>query len=90
MFHPFVEVRLKRSHDVFFRYWLDAEANDDPVHRRKGASLGGNELTYPPPPPPPPPRRNARHFSSSEFYILIKMSLKFVPKGPIDNNPALL
>ena len=25
-----------------------------------------------------------------EFYILIKISLKFVPKRPIDNNPALV
>ena len=25
-----------------------------------------------------------------KFYILIKMSLMFVPKGPIDNNPALV
>ena len=24
------------------------------------------------------------------FFILIKISLKFVPKGPIDNNPALV
>ena len=25
-----------------------------------------------------------------KFCILIKISLKFVPKGPIDNNPALV
>ena len=24
------------------------------------------------------------------FFILIKISLKLVPKGPIDNNPALV
>ena len=26
---------------------------------------------------------------NEKFCILIKMSLKFVPKGPFDNNPAL-
>ena len=25
-----------------------------------------------------------------KFYILIKISLKFVTKGPIDNNPTLV
>ena len=29
-------------------------------------------------------------FMNEKFYILIKISLKFVPKGPIDNNPALV
>ena len=29
------------------------------------------------------------HFRDEIFCILIKISLKFVPKGPIDNNPAL-
>ena len=29
-------------------------------------------------------------FVSEDFCILIKISLKFVPKVPIDNNPALL
>ena len=29
-------------------------------------------------------------FLNEKFYILIKISLKFVPKGPIDNNPALV
>ena len=42
---------------------------------------------------------NARHFAddifwcifvNEKFCILIKFSLKFVPNGPIDNNPALL
>ena len=27
---------------------------------------------------------------NEKFCILIKISLKFVPKGPIDNNPALV
>ena len=46
-----------------------------------------------------PPGQNGRHFAddifrcifvNENFYILVKISLKFVPKGPIDNNPALV
>ena len=46
-----------------------------------------------------PPGGNDRHFTDNifrcilvneKFCILIKISLKFVPKGPIDNNPALI
>ena len=42
---------------------------------------------------------NGRHFADDTFslilmtemfWILIKISLKFVPRGPIDNNPALV
>ena len=29
-------------------------------------------------------------FMNEKFCILIEMSLKFVPKGPIDNSPALV
>ena len=29
-------------------------------------------------------------FVNEKFYILIRISLKFVRKGPIDNNPALV
>ena len=29
-------------------------------------------------------------FMNEKFCILIKISLKFVPKGPIDNKPALV
>ena len=29
-------------------------------------------------------------FMDEKFCILIKISLKFVPKGPIGNNPALV
>ena len=29
-------------------------------------------------------------FFYEKFCILIKISLKFVPEGPIDNNPALV
>ena len=44
-----------------------------------------------------PPGQNGRHFSddtfrwpNGKFCILIEISLKFVPKGPLDNNPALV
>ena len=45
------------------------------------------------------PRRNIRHFTDDIFkcifmneniLISIKISLKFIPKGPIDNNTALV
>ena len=45
------------------------------------------------------PRQDGRHFSDNIFkciflnenvLILIKISLKFVPKGPINNMPALV
>ena len=45
------------------------------------------------------PGQNGRHFVddifvcifvNEKFYILIRISLKFVPKGSIDNNPALV
>ena len=44
-----------------------------------------------------PPRQNGRHFADNifrsifmneKFWILIKISLKFVSQGPIENNPA--
>ena len=46
-----------------------------------------------------PPGQNGHHFEdgifthivvNDQFCILIIKSLKFVPKGPIDNNPALV
>ena len=46
-----------------------------------------------------PPQQNGRHFPddnfrcilvNKKFCIFIKISLKFVPKGPIDNNQALI
>ena len=46
-----------------------------------------------------PPGQNDRHFAddifssiymNEKFCILIKISLKFVPKGAIDNNPPLV
>ena len=41
------------------------------------------------------PRQNGRHFADENFlnekaYMSIKISLKFVPKGPINNIPALV
>ena len=50
-------------------------------------------------PHPHPPGQNGRHFADDIFmcifvnekvYIMIKISLKFVPKGQIDNKPALV
>ena len=51
-------------------------------------------------PPPPPPGQKWPHFTrwcfqmrfrEWKFYIFVKISMKFVPKGPIDNNsPALV
>ena len=44
-------------------------------------------------------KKNGRHFAddvfgrifvNEKFYILIKISLKFVPNGPIDNKLALV
>ena len=46
-----------------------------------------------------PPGQNGRHFVddificifvNEKYFILLKISLKFVPKSPIDNNPALI
>ena len=46
-----------------------------------------------------PPEQNGRHFAddifrsifvNEKFCILIKVSLNFVPEGPIDNNQALV
>ena len=46
-----------------------------------------------------PSGQNDRHFAddifrsifvNGKFYILIKISPKFVPKGSIDSNPALV
>ena len=46
-----------------------------------------------------PPGQNGRHFAddvsrcismNKKFCILITISLKFLPKGPIDNSPALV
>ena len=48
---------------------------------------------------PSPPGQNSRHFADDIFicifvneklYILTKITLKFVPKGPINNNPVLV
>ena len=45
------------------------------------------------------PKQNGRHFADDTFkyiflnenvIISVKISLKFVPKGPINNNPALV
>ena len=49
-------------------------------------------LTHPPWTKWPPFHRQhfQMHFHNEKFCIPIQISLKFVPKGPIDNNPALV
>ena len=46
-----------------------------------------------------PPKRNGRHFADNnfkliftnkQFWIVIRISLKFVPKGPNDSKSALV
>ena len=46
-----------------------------------------------------PPGQNGRHFAddsfkrnfmNEKFFISIQISLKFVPRGPIDNKPAFV
>ena len=48
---------------------------------------------------PPPPEQNDRNFAydifksisgNENFLFLIKISLKFVPSGPIDKDPVLV
>ena len=50
-------------------------------------------------PPPPPPGQNGRrladdifkdHFMNEKLCILIRITLKFVPKGSIGNKPSLV
>ena len=77
-------------------WWLWADviyAADDCLEQRYNmASLGHYELTH------SPLDKNGCHFANDifkcifvneKFCILIKISLKFVPKGPIVNNPPL-
>ena len=54
---------------------------------------------HPPPHPHPSPGQYGRHFAddifrcivvNESFFISIKILLKYIPKGPIDNNPALV
>ena len=71
-------------------------------NRLSAVSLSINSFPPPTPmlpPPPPTPGQNGHHFTddifryilvNEKFCVLIKISLKFVPKGPIDNNPALV
>ena len=66
--------------------------SDDRILQCQMASLGYTELTQ-------KQRQNGRHFADDVFkyiflngnlWISIKISLKFVPKGPINNIPALV
>ena len=58
-------------------------------------SLWDQPIVNSPPPPPPPwtkwPPFRIRHIDMHvNKCILIRISLRFVPKGPIDNKPALV
>ena len=75
------DVQSKGGH-VSCRHW----------RRQEGPSGEGTEEAY-----SSPPGQNGRHFPddifrctfvNEKFYILIKISLKFVSKSPFDNNPA--
>ena len=82
---------------MYFGDWLGAErvtihyqANDGGVQQCSHTSTGFNTLR---------PGQNGRHFADDIFkciflnknvWIPIKISLKFVPKGPINNIPALV
>ena len=66
--------------------WIDTTVLFDPL---SGLQMSYNSY---------PSGQNDRHFADNmfryifvneEFCILIKISLKFLPKGIIDNNPAL-
>ena len=70
----------------FFNIWM-TQMVGNLLHRRKGSV---NTLR---------PRRNGRYFAddiikciffNENVWISIKISLKFVPKGPINNIPALV
>ena len=68
-----------------------ARTNDDQIHLRH---FSHTKLTFLPWTRWPPFRKQTI-FSDAfswmkSIYILIKISLKFVPNGPIDNNPALV
>ena len=69
-------------------YSIQAAFDKDICIRRGGASA-----THLPPWAKWPPFRRRHfqmHFREWNFCILIKISLKFVPKGQVDNNPALI
>ena len=69
-----------------------------PLDARTSACTMMTKFRYPPGLNSSPPGKNGRHFAddifkcifvNEKFCILITISLKFVPKGPIDNNIAL-
>ena len=79
---PINNIPIRRQANVW--------TNDDFVCWRIYAALGLNELTH---------WQNGRHFADDTFKhiflnknvcISIEISLKFVPKGPMNNMPALV
>ena len=82
-----MQVRGGRQKDPLYQYTM---AIDDLATYEPGHQLPFNALR---------PRQNGRHFPDDIFkcifinenvWISIKISLKFVPKGPINNIPALV
>ena len=76
--------------NVYLPYHLTTELARPPSEQRYWSLVSLNSS---------PPGQNGRRFADDIFRciflnenicILIKYSLKFVPKGPIDNNPALV
>ena len=71
--------------------WLSCMVNAKPAHDLEPLLLTWINSS--------PPGQNGRHFAddifrsifmNEKFSILNKISLKFVPHGPTDNNPALV
>ena len=66
---------------------------------RDHSKIAFNTRPHPQPHPQPLPRQNGLLFAddifrcifvNDKFYILVKISLTFVLKGPIDNNPVMV
>ena len=86
---PKREVRCKLSNPVFFESIVRGQNHCSEVDMCRGSVTHINTLR---------PRQNGRHFADDIFkciflnenvWILIRISLKLVPKGPINNIPAL-
>ena len=84
----------KESKDLLFTYnTVDADdlaTQEEPQHQQASNILAGHDYIN-----TLRPRRNEQHFADDIFFnenvwISIKISLKFVPKGPINTIPALV
>ena len=79
-----VQLSCRFGHSAYNSYWLIE------LTSLSGSSYVLNTLR---------PRQDGRHFADDDFkriflnenvWIFIDISLKFIPKGPIDNIPALV